>query len=52
MRRYVAEHPQGEHGRHEYHLEELGLDAGELEERFEPYRRRFGIARDGARIEP
>jgi hypothetical protein len=51
MRRYVAEHPKGEHGRHEYRLEALGLDPGELGELFEPYRRRFEIAHDGAGIE-
>jgi Sulfotransferase family len=51
MRRYVAEHPQGEHGRHEYRLEPLGLDPSELGERFEPYRRRFEITQDGAGIE-
>jgi hypothetical protein len=51
MRRYVAEHPQGEHGRHEYRLDELGLDAAALDERFDPYRQRFAIAHDGAGIE-
>ena len=48
MRRYVAEHPKGEHGRHEYRLDELGLDPGELEERFGAYRQRFGVEHEGA----
>jgi hypothetical protein len=48
MRRYVAEHPQGEYGRHRYRadadgLDDLGLDAGELDERFAAYRERFAI---------
>jgi hypothetical protein len=51
MRRYVAEHPHGEHGRHEYRLAELGLDAAALDERFEPYRRRYEIAHERAGIE-
>jgi hypothetical protein len=48
MRRYVAEHPKGEHGRHEYRLDALGLDAGELEDRFAAYRHRFEIVHEGA----
>jgi hypothetical protein len=47
MRRYVAEHPKGEHGSHVYRLEELGLDARDLEERFGPYCKRFGIGHAG-----
>jgi hypothetical protein len=41
MRRYLAEHPQGEHGAHQYDAGALGLDAGELRERFAAYRDRF-----------
>lgn len=41
MRRYMAEHPAGEHGKHSYTLDELGLDAGEIGERFGRYRERF-----------
>jgi hypothetical protein len=52
MRRYVAEHPKGEHGRHEYRLDELGLDAGALEERLGAYRRRFDIAHEGTGTTP
>ena len=51
MRRYVAEHPRGEHGHHEYRLDSLGLQAGALEERFRTYRDRFEIGHEGARVE-
>jgi hypothetical protein len=43
MRRYVADHPRGEHGRHGYTVDSLGLDQGDLLERFAPYRERFAI---------
>jgi hypothetical protein len=54
MRTYMDEHPAGEHGKHEYRLDELGLDAGEIEERFSRYRERFepelaGVQGQGAR---
>ena len=51
MRRYLTEHPHGEHGRHEYDLESLGLEAADLEGRLTAYRRRFEIAHDGAGID-
>lgn len=41
MGRYLAEHPQGEHGQHRYALDDLGLDADALRERFGDYRGRF-----------
>lgn len=47
MATYVADHPQGTHGRHRYTPAELGLDVGALEERFAPYRARFAIPHDG-----
>lgn len=43
MRRYVAEHPRGEHGRHGYEAESLGLDRRALSDRFATYRERFDI---------
>jgi hypothetical protein len=43
MRTYVLEHPRGEHGTHSYRLEELGLDAAALDERFSTYQQRFAI---------
>jgi hypothetical protein len=41
MHRYLAEHPRGEHGRHRYDLDALGLDADALRHRFATYRGRF-----------
>jgi hypothetical protein len=41
MRRYLAAHPHGEHGRHRYDLDALGLDAAALRDRFATYRNRF-----------
>ena len=48
MRRYMTEHPSGEHGRHSYGLDELGLDGGEIGERFSRYRERFAGELEGA----
>jgi len=41
MGRYLTEHPQGEHGQHRYDLDDLGLDADALRERFGDYMDRF-----------
>jgi len=41
---HVAENPKGKHGRHEYSLEEYGLDPDEVRERFAPYIERFQIS--------
>ena len=43
MTAYASANRKGKHGSHSYTLEELGLDRGELEERFGPYRERHGI---------
>jgi len=43
MQRFLAEHPQDEHGRHEYSLEQFGLDADTERERYGRYRERFGL---------
>lgn len=43
MRRFLAENPQDQHGRHVYSLEEFGLERSCVEARFGDYRRRFGI---------
>jgi hypothetical protein len=48
MRGYMAEHPAGEHGRHSYGPEELGLDPGAIRERFTRYRERFDLEGVGA----
>jgi Sulfotransferase family len=47
---YMAEHPPGEHGRHRYRLEELGLDAGAIDERFARYTERFDLGRSGEHV--
>jgi hypothetical protein len=44
MRGHVAANPRGKHGRHAYALEEWGLTAEQVRERFAPYMERFGIA--------
>jgi len=43
IQRFLAEHPQDEHGRHEYSLEQFGLDADSERERYRSYRERFGL---------
>jgi hypothetical protein len=44
MGRFLAIHPQNEHGRHEYTLKGAGLDLETERDRFEAYQKRFGIA--------
>ena len=46
MRTYVAEHPKGGLGEHAYDLDEYGLDADQLAERFSDYRNRYDIPRE------
>ena len=43
MRRYLEDHPRGEHGSHRYDPAALGLDTATIEARFAEYRRRFLI---------
>lgn len=43
MRAHLVAHPQGAFGRHRYSLDDFGLDAGEVRERFAAYCDRFGI---------
>ncbi len=43
MESHVGNNPQGKHGSHDYSLEEWGLDADAVRERFAPYIERFGI---------
>jgi hypothetical protein len=40
---HAQSNPQGKHGSHDYSLEEWGLDARAVRERFAPYIERFGI---------
>jgi hypothetical protein len=49
MQAWLAQHPQHRLGRHRYRLEDFGLDAARLEERFAAYRERFAIPREGER---
>jgi len=41
---HIAANPRGKHGRHEYALEEYGLDHGQVRERFAAYIDRFRIS--------
>jgi hypothetical protein len=41
MARHAADHRQGEHGTHRYSLEDFGVDAAALAERFAGYRSRY-----------
>jgi hypothetical protein len=43
MRRFLAENPKDKHGRHEYTLEEFGLDRDQERQRYAWYRERFGL---------
>jgi hypothetical protein len=43
MEQFVAENPQGKHGRHTYSLEEFGLNAEIVRARFADYYRQFGV---------
>jgi sulfotransferase family protein len=44
MARFVAAHPQGEHGAHRYTLAGAGLDVATERRRYAAYQDRFGIA--------
>jgi len=48
VREYVAAKPRGAHGAHRYGLAEMGLDAGEIRERFAFYRERFDVPEESA----
>jgi hypothetical protein len=43
MSKYIAENPKGQHGTHEYALEDWGLSPDQVRERFAPYAERFSI---------
>ncbi len=43
MQGFLAENPQGKHGRHEYALDTFGLDAQDLAHRFKEYSEYFGV---------
>jgi hypothetical protein len=46
LQAHVAAHPQGRHGRHEYSLEEFGLDADRVRTRLAAYIDRFSLPSD------
>jgi hypothetical protein len=46
MQRFLAANPQHKGGVHRYRLEDFGLDSDRLEQRFEPYRSRYGVVRE------
>jgi hypothetical protein len=46
MRKWLADHPQGEFGNHRYSLSALGLDRVEIEDRFGSYRQRYDLPRE------
>ena len=48
MKRFRHAHPRGQHGAHRYHLEQWGLDADEIAERFRPYTEAYGVAPERA----
>jgi hypothetical protein len=43
MRRYMSQNPQAKHGVHSYSLAQFGIDRDTENERFRPYRERFGV---------
>jgi hypothetical protein len=43
LRAHIVENPKGKRGRHAYALEEWGLSADAVRERFAPYIERFGL---------
>ncbi len=44
LRRFHEANPRGRHGEHAYALEDWGLDAGEIRERFRPYVEAYDVA--------
>ena len=43
MRRFLADNPQGKHGKHTYTLEEFGLDRATERKRFRFYQDYYGV---------
>jgi hypothetical protein len=46
MRRWMAENPSNRFGRFRYSLDGLAFDVDALDDRLQPYRDRFGVARE------
>jgi hypothetical protein len=51
MQRYLAQNPQGKHGRHRYSLEDYGIDSELYYDRHRDYMRAYGFSIEGARTE-
>lgn len=49
---YVAAHPHGGYGRHDYRVSDHGLDPRQERARFRPYMLRFGITAEEAGLHP
>ena len=43
LKAHIEANPKGQHGKHEYNLDDWGLTADDVAKRFEPYVERFGI---------
>ncbi len=46
MQRWLAEHPPGKHGKHEYRLEDYGLARADVEALFGDYAKRYNLSMD------
>jgi hypothetical protein len=46
MASWLAEHPQGKHGKHEYRLEDYGITRAEVAALFTDYSRRYQLTMD------
>ncbi len=43
MAKWLADHPRGKHGKHEYRLQDYGISLAEVEELFGDYVQRYGL---------
>jgi hypothetical protein len=43
MARWLAQHPQGKHGKHEYRLEDYAITRAEVQALFGGYVQRYGL---------
>jgi hypothetical protein len=43
MAQWLAAHPRGKHGKHEYRLQDYGISRAQVEEIFGDYARRYGL---------
>ena len=46
MAQWLAEHPRGKHGKHEYRLQDYGISRAQVEEMFGDYAERYGLEMD------